>query len=86
MKHDTNFHFQIIIYFEGHNLVNCNNICAVMDVLDHEDSITEWRLFIDFLKTGLKAALLNNGNILPSVPVAYATVKAAISTNEKAIV
>ncbi len=32
-----------------------------------------WRLFIDSSKTSLKAVLLNNGNDLPSVPVAYAT-------------
>ena len=44
-----------------------------MDVLDHEHDTTEWRLFIDSSKAGLKAGLLNNGNILPSVPVGYAT-------------
>ena len=30
-----------------------------------------WRLFIDFYKTSLKAVLLHNGNIKPSIPVGY---------------
>ncbi|GBL75729.1 hypothetical protein AVEN_155031-1 [Araneus ventricosus] len=32
----------------------------------------EWRLFIDASKLSLKAVLLNNGNELPSIPVAHA--------------
>ena len=32
----------------------------------------EWRLFVDSSKLSLKAVLLHNGNILPSIPVAYA--------------
>ncbi|GBO32648.1 hypothetical protein AVEN_22213-1 [Araneus ventricosus] len=31
----------------------------------------EWRVFIDALKLSLKAVLLNNGNELPSIPVAH---------------
>ena len=58
---------------EENDLVYCNNICAVMDVLDHEHKTTEWRLFIDSSKTSLKAVLLHNGNKFPSVPLAYAT-------------
>ena len=60
-------------YSEENDLVYCNNICAVMDVLDHEHKTTEWRQFIDSLKTSLKAVLLHNGNKYPSVPLAYAT-------------
>ena len=60
-------------YSEENDLVYCNNICAVMDVLDHEHKTTEWRLFIDSSKTSLKAVLLHNGNKFPSVPIAYAT-------------
>ena len=32
----------------------------------------EWRLFIDSSKGSLKAILLHNGNVLPSIPVAHA--------------
>ena len=60
-------------YSEENDLVYCNNICGVMDVLDHEHKTTEWRLFIDSSKTSLKAVLLHNGNKFPSVPLAYAT-------------
>ena len=60
-------------YSEENDLVYCNNIWAVMDVLDHEPKTTEWRLFIDSLKTSLKAVLLHDGNQFPSVPLAYAT-------------
>jgi hypothetical protein len=60
-------------YSEENNLVYCNNICAVMDVLDHGHKTTEWRLFIDSLKTSLKAALLHNGNKYPSAPLPYAS-------------
>ena len=59
-------------YFEENNLVYCNNICGVMDVLDHEHKTTECRLFIDFSETSLKFVLLHNGNKFPSVPLVYA--------------
>ena len=32
----------------------------------------EWRLFIDSSKLSLKAVLLHNKNMLPSIPVVYA--------------
>ena len=37
-------------YSEGHNLIYCNNICAMVDVLDHKHNTKEWILFIDSLK------------------------------------
>ena len=60
-------------YSEENDLVYCNNICGVMDVLDREHKTTEWRLFTDSSKSSLKAVLLHNGNKFPSVPLAYAT-------------
>ena len=60
-------------YSEENDLVYWKNICAVMDVFDHEHKTTEWRLFIDALKTSLKAVLLHNRNKLPSVLLAYVT-------------
>ena len=59
------------LYSEENDLVYFNNICAVIDVLDHEHKTTEWRLFIAYSKTSLKTVLLHNGNKLPSVPIAY---------------
>ena len=38
------------LYSAENDLVYCNNICVVMDVLDHEHKTTEWRLFIDLRK------------------------------------
>ena len=32
----------------------------------------EWRLFIDSSKTSLRAVLLHNGNVLPSIQVGHA--------------
>ena len=32
----------------------------------------EWRLFVDSSKVSIKAVLLHNGNVLPSIPVAHA--------------
>jgi len=60
-------------YSEENDLDYCNNICAGMDVLDHEHKTTEWRLFVDSSKSSLKAVLLHNDNKFPSVPLAYAT-------------
>ena len=60
-------------YSEENDLVYCNNICTVRDVLDHEHKATPWRLFIDSSKTSLKAVILHNGNKFPPVPLAYST-------------
>ena len=40
-----------------------NNLCYCKDV---------WRLFIDFNETSLKAVLLYNENVKPSIPIAHA--------------
>jgi len=61
------------LFSEENDLVYCNSICAVMDVLDHEHKTTEWRLFIDSLKTSLKAVLFHSAKKYPPVPLAYAT-------------
>jgi hypothetical protein len=60
-------------YSEENDLVYCNNISNVMDILGHEHKTTDWRLFIDSSKTSLKVVLLHNGNKFPSVPLVYAT-------------
>jgi hypothetical protein len=51
----------------------CNNICGVDNVLDPEYYTSEWKLIIDSSKISLKAVVLQNGNKVPSVPLAYET-------------
>ncbi|XP_065444006.1 uncharacterized protein LOC101953070 isoform X3 [Chrysemys picta bellii] len=58
-------------FMEG-DLVACNSIDGVMAALNIVHDPDEWRLFIDSSKTSLKAVLLHNGNVLPSVPVGHA--------------
>ncbi|XP_050822620.1 uncharacterized protein LOC127057686 [Gopherus flavomarginatus] len=54
------------------DLVACNNIDGVMAALNTVPDPDEWRLFVDSSKTSLKAVLLHNGNVLPSIPVGHA--------------
>lgn len=58
-------------YLQDNDLIFCNNVCGVMNILGIRYKIEEWRLFIDASKTSLKTVLLHNGNNLPSVPVGY---------------
>jgi len=50
----------------------CNDVCSIMEFLDHEYNPDQWRLFIDSSKVSLKVVLLHDGNRFPSVPLAYA--------------
>ena len=59
--------FKTIGYF-----TYCKDIDGLMDAVHMRHSPEQWRLYIDASKTSLKAALLHNGNKLPSIPVAYA--------------
>lgn len=56
---------------EQNNIVLCNDINGLMNLMGIEHEPTEWRLFIDSSKNSLKTVLLNNGNKHPSIPVAY---------------
>ena len=61
-------------YFsQSGNLVYCNDVCAVMNLLNFEYDSSQWRLFIDSSKASLKGVLLHNGNKRPSIPVAHAS-------------
>ena len=53
------------------HLTYCNDIFGLFDAMDVEYNPTEWRLFIDSSKSSLKGVLLHNGNVLPSIPIAY---------------
>ena len=46
-----------------------------MSELECEHNPAEWRLFIDSSKTSLKAVLLHNRNIKPSIPEGYSILR-----------
>lgn len=52
-------------------VVYCDNVAGLMEELKIQYANEEWRLFIDSSKISLKAVLLDNGNTLPSVPIAH---------------
>ena len=53
-------------------LIYCNDIDGLMAASRITHDPDEWRLFIDSCKTSLKAVLLQNGNVLLSIPVGHA--------------
>lgn len=50
----------------------CKDISQLFTVMHQPFDPDEWRLFIDGGKNSIKAVLLHNGNLKPSVPVAFA--------------
>lgn len=50
----------------------CKDIPQLFTVMQQHFDPTEWRLFIDGGKNSIKAVLLHNGNVKPSIPVAFA--------------
>ena len=60
--------------FSGdYELCYCNNIPGLFESIGINYDPNDWRLFVDSSKESMKAVLLHNENILPSVPVAYST-------------
>jgi hypothetical protein len=53
------------------DLCFCNDVAGLFYEIGHTHVVTNWRLFIDSSKSGLKAVLLHHGSTYPSVPVAY---------------
>ena len=53
-------------------LVYCTDIGGIMQEFGYSHIPEEWRLLIDSSKLSLKAVLLHNKNMLPSIPVGYA--------------
>lgn len=51
----------------------CADIDGLFAALKYKHVPEEWRLFVDSSVKSLKAVLLHNGNLLPSVPIAYST-------------
>jgi hypothetical protein len=65
-------HEDLVEFFKmERGLVACNNINGLMQTLNINHNPLHWRLFIDLSKLSLKAVLLHNGNILPSIPIGH---------------
>jgi hypothetical protein len=54
------------------SLCYCNDVDGLLDARGKKHKPEEWRLFIDSSKLRLKAVLLHNGNMHPSVPIGHA--------------
>jgi hypothetical protein len=54
------------------DLVYCNNNQKLMEELQLEHTTEQWRGFTDSPKVSLKAVLLHNGNMFPSIQLAHA--------------
>ena len=53
------------------SLFYCNDIQGLFQEIDIAYSASDWHLFIDSSKRSLKAVLLHNGNVYPSIPIAH---------------
>jgi hypothetical protein len=53
-------------------LVACKDVEGLLTALNMSHCSDEWRLVIDSSKFSLKAVLLHNGNVLPSILVTHA--------------
>jgi hypothetical protein len=58
-----------IFFSQEGEVVNCNDISALMNTFGHEHKPEDWRLFIYSSKVSLKAVPLHNGNEFPSAHV-----------------
>jgi hypothetical protein len=66
-------HTPFLQFFNSeNNLVFCSNIDGLMAAMKIDYKMDEWRLFIDSSKLSLKAVLLHNAKLFPSVPIGYA--------------
>ena len=61
------------LFSKDGELFYCNDIFELIHTLVGNYDPNDWRLFIDSSKNSIKAVLLHNGNILPSVSIAYST-------------
>jgi hypothetical protein len=58
-------------FAKSESLVYCTDVESLICKLGVPYDVKQWRLFIDSSRASLKAVLLHNDNILPSVPVAH---------------
>ena len=62
-------------YASAENICCCKDIVGLKSELGCEHNPADWKSFIDSSKTSLKAVLLHNGNIKPSILVGYSTLR-----------
>ena len=62
-------------YASAENICYCKDSGGLMSKLECEHNPTDWRLFIDSSETSLKAVLLHNGSIKPSIPIGYSILR-----------
>ena len=62
-------------YASAENICYCKDIEGLMTELGCEHNPAHCRLFINSSKTSLKAMLLHNGNIKPSIPGGYSILR-----------
>lgn len=66
---------QFIQFFQTeNNLTFCPDIPALMEKLQIEYEVEDWRLFIDASKSGLKSILMHIDNAYMPIPVAYSRI------------
>ena len=74
----TKFRFRsdtLVEHFSYENsLCFCNNILGLFESLNINYDPNDWRLFIDASLYSTKAVLLHNGNMFPSIPLAYSII------------
>ena len=65
-------HLEFSVYFDViGDLCYCKDVEGLFRAVGIDHDSTQWRLFIDSSTKSLKAVLLHNGNIYPSIPLAY---------------
>ena len=71
-RHATFANFYAIFSDSDHpSLCYCTDIQGLFQEIGIAYSASDWHLFIDSSKRNLKAVLLHNGNVYPSIPIVY---------------
>ena len=71
-RHATFANFYAMLSDSDHpSLCYCTDIQGLFQEIGIAYSASDWRLFIDSSKRNLKAVLLHNGNVYPSIPIVY---------------
>jgi hypothetical protein len=72
VTHYRDRHQQFADFYKNEeSLCYCSDVNGLFLAMDIDHDPHEWRLFIDSSSRSLKAVLLHNGNVFPSIPVAH---------------
>ena len=67
-----NRNLEFFVYFDViEDLCFCKDVEGLLSAAGIDHDCTQWRLFIDSSTKCLKAVLFRNGNMYPSIPLAY---------------